>query len=183
MLRARRLLENEELKVELQRHKCKVILTGLKENIETPESFSIKFSLLTRVPVTKIKNIVRNLPSVVWEGYELRKADQLLALIEESGGTGEIVEVGVEEDEGAEGKSTAGSSEDGVVCPKCGYPIKEGQKYCEFCYSSLDVEDSGEKIINKSREGSSSYSIPTGRMIFYLCIVVVLILIAIFSNI
>lgn len=172
------------MKVELERNKCRVILKALREDIETTGSFSIKFSLLTGVPVSKIKNIVRNLPSVVWEGYEMGKADQLLAMIEESGGTGEIVQVEAEENgKNSVGDSLSGSGEDKRVCPKCGYPIEEGQQYCEFCYSPLEEGDKGEKTISEDKENGSSYSIPPGRMIFYLGVVVVLILIAIFSNI
>ncbi len=173
------------MKVKSTGTRCKVILRGLREETETPQSFTIKFSLLTRVPVTKIKNVVRSLPSVVWEGYEINRADKLLSMIEECGGVGEVVHVDEDgQSDSSEGESPASGDKDKKACPRCGYPVENGQDYCEFCYSPLHPYESGDAAGEpRDREEEKSYSIPRGRMIVYLGIIIVLILTAIFTNI
>ncbi len=72
----------------------RVILEDILSGIETTDSFAIKFSLLTKTPISKMKHVVRRLPAPIWSGQGRSRAEHILALIEEAGGKGTIVEVG-----------------------------------------------------------------------------------------
>ena len=116
----------------------RVVLDGVKSEIETPDAFAIKFSLLTRVPVTKIKHMMQNIPAVVWKGQNRKRSSRLLSLIEEAGGRGRIVLEEAAEDQQADVEAEKAGSNDLMQCRTCGFPLKEEDKFCTFCMSPVE---------------------------------------------
>ncbi|HSG29387.1 MAG TPA: hypothetical protein VLA34_12975, partial [Candidatus Krumholzibacterium sp.] len=43
-----------------------VVMDGVHHEMETLDSFAIKFSLLTNMPVTRVKHLMRKLPASLW---------------------------------------------------------------------------------------------------------------------
>ncbi len=126
------------------RKSYRVILEDITSGIETADSFAIKFSLLTRTPLSKMKHVVRALPATIWSGRGRARAESILALIDEAGGRGKIVET-----EGAAPQSASAASPAGpaatangkLACRWCGFPMKEDETRCGFCMTAIgDVE-------------------------------------------
>jgi len=111
----------------------RVVLEGLGSEIETVESFAIKFSLLTKTPLSKTKHYVKRLPAVIWMGQGRSSADRILALLEEAGGSGAIVEIDT-----ASPVTTAGCPKSKAACRWCGFPMKEGESVCGFCRTPVE---------------------------------------------
>lgn len=129
-----------------------VILDSLDGGVETPDSFAIKFSLLTRTPVTKVKHTIRRLPARIWSGEGRGRAERILAYIQEAGGNGRVIEggarpapsAGLAEDRAAALRENAAKGppavaereqapKDRSACAYCGFPLGEGDRYCGFC--------------------------------------------------
>ncbi|UCF06801.1 MAG: hypothetical protein JSV33_07190 [bacterium] len=146
-----------------------VILEGVEKSIETAESFAIKFSVIARVPVSKIKHIARTTPATLWKGQTKSRALHLLSLIEEAGGVGRIVaeEVPV----GAEGRGAQGAKSGSLsTCSKCGFPLKKGDTFCDFCLTSVKGTDTGKSVFKST---TKHYTIPPARLLLYLVILFV----------
>ncbi len=115
----------------------RVVIDDISSSIETIDSFAIKFSLLTRSPLARMKHVVRRLPAKVWEGADRSRAERVLALIEEAGGKGRIVETAVAPSKAPEEPETIPKpiKETPVArsCAMCGFPMKEEETRCGFC--------------------------------------------------
>ncbi len=131
-----------------------VVLDGVRTEVETPASFALKFSLLANLPVTKVKHLMRLLPAVLWTGQRKSQALSLLNLVEEAGGTGRVVE----EEYTPDMEHVAGEkSTRGKVCPKCGFPIKKEDLFCNFCMTPVDEgKQQSLHITSPYRRGSSA---------------------------
>jgi hypothetical protein len=152
-----------------------VILEEIRPDVETPDSFAIKFSLLTKTPISKMKHIVSSLPTPIWTGQGTSRAENILALIEEAGGRGSIVEG--EEATLVKGSSRAGKNR--VSCRWCGFPIKAGDTHCDFCMTPVgDVE---KEEIHWER-GSAQAIIPPKRLLCYILILVAGVIFAIVTR-
>ncbi len=115
----------------------RVLLEGVRAEVETHASFALKFSLLASLPVTKVKHMMNTLPAAVWMGRGKSRALSLLNLIEEAGGIGRVVE----EEYAPDMERVAGDSTvKGRVCPQCGFPLKEEDLFCNFCFTPIDEE-------------------------------------------
>ena len=112
----------------------RVILEGVRSEVETTASFSLKFSLLANLPVTKVKHLVKSLPATVWLGKRKAQAVSLLNLIEEAGGVGRVAE---EEYAPDMERVAGGSGVKGTVCPQCGFPLKKQDLFCNFCMTPI----------------------------------------------
>ena len=141
-----------------------VVIDGVRTEIETVESFAIKFGLLTNMPVTKVRHIVSRTPARVWTGTSPSKAKGLLSLIEEAGGTGRIVseEVRVERPETARDDAPGGG-----CCSKCGFPLKKDDGFCQFCMSPVSGV---ERRISRAPRLDGNNAVPPTRMLFYLLV-------------
>jgi hypothetical protein len=123
------------------RKSYRVILEDIASGIETTDSFAIKFSLLTKTPLSKMKHVVHSMPAMVWSGQGRSRADRVLALIEEAGGRGSVVETrGGPPASPAEQPATVKSK---LACRWCGFPMKEDETRCGFCMTAVgDTEKS-----------------------------------------
>ncbi|MBN1165257.1 MAG: zinc ribbon domain-containing protein [Candidatus Krumholzibacteriota bacterium] len=144
-----------------------VILEGLKNNIETNEAFTIKFSLLIREPVNKIRHMTRNIPATIWKGKRRKKALAILALVEEAGGKARIEISRREEEKSAVKKPDLGTAVQ-AVCVKCGFPIKEDDLFCKFCLTPLKEKAKNDVKINITKIAPA---IPPQRLIIYVLII------------
>ena len=144
-----------------------VVIEGVESQIETLDSFAIKFGLLSNIPVTKIKYIVKTIPAVIWTGSSKSRAKGLLSLIVEAGGKGKIEvksqrPAKVPEIEAREVKRLGGR-----MCHKCGFPIGEKDEFCQFCMSP--VGEVHKKPHKKDKEQKSSkFPVPPARLLFYM---------------
>jgi hypothetical protein len=128
----------------------RVVLEDIASGIETTDSFAIKFSLLTKTPLSKIKHVVHCLPATIWSGHGSSRAEHVLALIEEAGGRGKIVETGgappasPASHAAPEGSARpADTAKSKSACRWCGFPMKEDETRCGFCMTAVgDVEKS-----------------------------------------
>jgi len=124
----------------------RVILEDILSGIETTDSFAIKFSLLTKTPISKIKHVVHRLPATIWSGQGRSRAEHILALIEEAGGKGKIVETGSVAPPPASSVGPGGPAKPAKskqTCRWCGFPMKEEETRCGFCMMAVgDVERS-----------------------------------------
>lgn len=154
-----------------RRKKYRVILEGIETEIETPESFAIKFSLACKVPVTKINHIMRKLPATLWVGQGKSRAQRLLSLIVEAGGIGRIVEEKPAVEEVAPEEK---GKKDETVCLSCGFPLKEEDKFCEFCLTPVGEVKPSETHVKIARPPA----VPKSRLIFYIALIIVLFIIA-----
>jgi len=128
----------------------RVLLEGVRNEVETPASFALKFSLLASLPVTKVKHMMKSLPASVWLGKRKNQALSLLNLIEEAGGTGRVIE----EEYAPDMERVAGDGAvKGHACPQCGFPLKKEDLFCNFCMTPIDEE----------RRQSLRITVPRGR--------------------
>ncbi len=115
----------------------RVVLDDVSSGIETVDSFAIKFSLLTKSPLARMKHIARRLPATVWEGPGRPRAERVLSLIEEAGGKGRIVETGIAPSDAPERRESSPKSVTAPsvapACAMCGFPMKAGETRCGFC--------------------------------------------------
>lgn len=149
----------------------RVVLDSENKEIETADSFAIKISILLKVPVTRIKHTMYNLPATLWKGPSKIQAQRLLALIEEAGGLGRIEEK-ERNDESAAPKSP--KSQDEEVCRSCGFSIKNGDKFCGFCTTPVTPAEQTETHVKI--EGKQT--VPMTRLVFYLALFIAILIIA-----
>jgi len=162
----------------------RVILEDIASGIETNDSFAIKFSLLTKTPISKIKHVVHRLPAPIWSGQGRSRAEHILALIEEAGGRGKIVETGSDAPPPA---SPAGPAKEErrdknvkiakskSACRWCGFPMKEDETRCGFCMMAVgDVERSA----HAPEPARRSKGISRKRIVFYAVILILGMIIA-----
>jgi hypothetical protein len=152
-----------------------VVLEEIRSDIETPDSFTIKFSLLTKTPISKMKHIVNNLPAPIWSGQGKSRAENILALIDEAGGRGSIVE-GVS---AALVKNSAKDAKNRMSCRSCGFPLKEGDTHCEFCMTPVADIEKGE--FRRKGRGAAKI-IARKRILCYVLILVAGIIFAIVTR-
>ncbi|MFA4947923.1 MAG: hypothetical protein WC674_05355 [Candidatus Krumholzibacteriia bacterium] len=164
----------------------RVIIEDITSGIETTDSFAIKLSLLTKTPISKMKHVVRCLPAPIWSGQGRSGAEHILALIEEAGGRGSIVETG-----GAPPASPAGPgaprepvgpggpakpAKSKSTCRWCGFPMKEEETRCGFCMMSVrDVERREHKPEPRKR----AKVISRKRLICWAAVIIVVIMVII----
>jgi len=142
-----------------------VVLDEIRSDVETHESFAIKFSLLTKTPISKMKHIVRKLPAPIWSGEGRTRAEHIIVLIEQAGGKGSIVESGVS----ALVKSPPKEAANKLTCNWCGFPVKEGDTHCEFCLTPVGETGKSET----KREGrKTAPSIPPKRLLCYIIVLI-----------
>ena len=150
-----------------------VVLDSIRSEIETLDSFSLKFSVLLKMPVTRVKHIAKRLPSTLWKGKSQSKAKMLVELAEEAGGVAHIVEnndvttVPISEEVKKTGDKTA--------CPKCGFPLKKEDEFCNFCMTSVKETAGTRKtapVVVKNPQ------IPTARLFFYLVLLFIAVILA-----
>ena len=166
-----------DIEHEDRKSKYEVILIGVNSKIEKKAAFAIKFSLIAKLPVTRANSWINNTPAIVWEGFGKKKAKKLLSIIEESGGEGKIRKVEMKNSQVDEGADKISLEK---VCFKCGFPIKDGEKFCSFCTTPINA-------VSKKRDKEGTYKVtkppvPKGRMVFYLIVIVVLCLFALLSS-
>ena len=155
----------------------RVVFEGIKRDIETSDSFAIKYGILTSTPVTKIKFMLRNLPKTFLETKNGPKARGTLELIEEAGGIGRIEEINPEEKLKVEI-----SEEDPAIvttreksCLKCGFPVKDSDKYCQFCHSPL-VETGRRKVKTIMKVGGAGHLITPKRLVITVVVLLIVLI-------
>ena len=170
-----------------------VVLDSLDGGVETPDSFAIKFSLLTRTPVTKVKHTIRRLPARIWSGEGRGRAERILAYIQEAGGNGHVIDgaahpapsEGLAEDRAAAQRGDAAKEapaaaergqapKDRPVCAYCGFPLGEGDRYCGFCRTPVgtvpapgDPEQAAPGVKAASRFARRIAGVPALRLVAY----------------
>jgi hypothetical protein len=169
---------NENIGSKDEKTRYKVILKGIGGAGETKEAFAIKFSLLTKAPVSRTKFLIKNTPFVVWKGLGKRNAQKFLSIIEEAGGKGTIIEVKMDPERTKDDSEKAGGEN---VCPNCGMPLSKDDKFCPFCTTPIGPVLSKKKS-KKTTFKTSKPAVPTGRMVFYFIVIVGLILFALLSS-
>jgi len=158
----------------------RVVLEGIKSDIETPDSFAIKYGILTSTPVTRIKFMMRNLPKTILETKSAPRARGALELIEEAGGVGMLEEYDPEEKPRVEiteeepNIATVAESN----CLKCGFPLKKDDEYCQFCHTPL-VEKKGPGISSVLEAGRTGAMISSRKLMIYAAVAVLILLIGI----
>ena len=167
----------------------RVVLEGIKREIETPDSFAIKYGILTSTPVTKIKFILHNLPKLILETKSASKARGALELIVEAGGIGLIedfdpeetpqVEIPEEEPAIADTADTADSAEKN--CLKCGFPLKKDDKFCQFCLTPL-VKARRQKKKTTMKVSGGGHQLSPKKLMFYVALVLLVLLLGILSR-
>jgi len=161
----------------------KVIMDGLKNNIETSQAFAIKFSLLIREPVNKVRHLTKSYPATIWKGKRKTKAKAILSLVDEAGGRGRIEVCQMEVKEPKTRKTDKKSGEkatDQSLCGKCGFPIKADDLFCKFCLTPLrEKEDKKEKPEKemKIQVNNIKPTIPPRRLFIYLLVILIAFLI------
>ena len=160
----------------------RVIFEGIKSDIETPDSFAIKYGLLTSTPVTKIKFMLRSLPKTILETKSAAKAREVLELLEEAGGVGMIEEYDPSTDPKIEipEQEPSKAAGDEKVCSKCGFPLRDGDEFCQFCHTPL-VETKSHKIKTILKAGGGGYLVDPKRLFYYLVAVLVILLLGIIT--
>lgn len=156
----------------------RVVIQGTNSDVETLDSFAIKYGILTNTPVTRLKLMMRTLPKAVMETRSASKARGALALIEEAGGIGLIEEFSPEEELRtgmSEEVAKAAVAREGEVCPKCGFPLKKGDEFCQFCHTPM-VERKGETIVRILKAGGGGNLLSPKRLIIYAVLVLLAIL-------
>jgi hypothetical protein len=154
----------------------RVMLNDIATGLETTDSFAIKFSLLTKMPVSKMKHIARRLPAQVWTGRGRRRAEHFLTLIEEAGGKGSIVEIGSAPPPSpgtatapaagaaAPAQATEAPPKDKLTCSWCGFPMKEGETHCGFC---MTPAGRAERRGRSAGTGGRGPAVNRKRLVFY----------------
>ena len=161
----------------------RVVLEGIKSEIETPGSFAIKYGILTSTPVTRIKFMLRNLPKTILETKNAPRARGALELIEEAGGVGLIEELNPEEApkvEIAEEEPTIANAGE-QSCLKCGFPLKKGDEYCQFCHTPLG-ESKTHNIKSVLKAGGGGHLVAPKRLFLYIGIVLVILILGILTR-
>lgn len=161
--------EDNEGKVETY----SVVLDSIRPEIETFDSFSLKFSVLLKMPVTRVKHLVKRLPSTLWKGSSRSKAKMLVELAEEAGGLAHIVENRESPEAASPEKSEKKGSK--TVCSKCGFPLKKDDEFCNFCMTPVK-EPTGTRVSAPVVEKQAQ--IPTARLFFYLVLLLLGVLLA-----
>jgi hypothetical protein len=145
----------------------RVMLDDIASGLETADSFAIKFSLLTKTPISKMKHVVHRLPAPIWSGRGRSRAEHILALIGEAGGKGSIVEI--ENASPASAEAPAQQPAKGqLTCHWCGFPLKEEETHCGFCMTPVGNAERNEH----PHEGPKRKAIPSPKRLF--CYVVAL---------
>ncbi len=154
----------------------RVVLEGIKREIETTDSFAIKYGILTSTPVTKIKFMLRNLPKTILETKSAEKARGALGLIDEAGGVGLVEDYNPEE-----APKVEIAEEEPVIantgkknCIKCGFPLKESDRFCRFCHTPL-VETRGKKK-NTIMKARGKRRLVSPKMLVICCALLLLVL-------
>ncbi len=143
----------------------RVMLVDIKREIETPDSFAIKFSLLTKTPLPKVKQMVRSLPVTIWSGKGRGKAERILSIIDEAGGKGGIeMEAAFVPPPVVENKPR-----EHALCRYCGFPLKDGDSRCDFCRTPVSEAVTPER---SEAPPAPRARIPRARLVVYLCILV-----------
>ncbi len=161
----------------------RVILEGIKSEIETPGSFAIKYGILTSTPVTRIQFMLRNLPKTILETKSATRARGTLGLIEEAGGRGLLEEYNPEEApavEIPEEEPTIATVEK-TNCMKCGFPIKKDDEFCQFCHTPL-VEKKAPNIKSVIEAGKNGNLLAPKKLLIYVAVVVVILLLGILTR-
>ena len=151
----------------------RVIIDGIKDEYESLDSFCIKLSLFLRAPISRIKVITNSMPCVLWSYNEESKAKKLVKLVEEAGGIAHIEELREEQSDEEE------EVNEDLVCKSCGFPLKEGEKFCPFCMTPVSgPEGHGEEAKERgvSKIEKKSLQIPPYRLFIYLIIVIVVLI-------
>jgi hypothetical protein len=151
----------------------RVLIEDVSSGIETSDSFAIKFSLLTKTPISKMKHIMHCLPATIWSGTGRARAEHILALIEEAGGRGSIAEIGSApppspaepEAPGGPAKSVKGRAS----CSWCGFPMKEGESRCGFCMTPVGGSERSE---HPTRSAKRAPAVTRKRLICYAAVLV-----------
>lgn len=149
-----------------------VVLDSVRPEIETLDSFSLKFSVLLKMPVTRMKHIVKRLPSTLWKGKSLSKAKMLVELAEEAGGLAHIVENRESPKAAAPEKK---KSHDKTACSKCGFPLKKDDEFCNFCTTPVK-EPTGTRVSAPIVEKQAQ--IPPSRLFFYIVLLLLGVILA-----
>ena len=160
--------EDDEEKVE----SYSVVLDSIRSEIETQASFALKFSVLLKMPVTRVKHVVKRMPSTLWKGKSLSKAKMLVELAEEAGGVAHIVENRAASPEPREEEAKKQSK---AACAKCGFPLKKDDEFCNFCMTPVK-EPTGQKVSAPVVEKNPH--IPTARLFFYLVLLLLAVILA-----
>jgi hypothetical protein len=150
-----------------------VVLESIRSEIETLDSFSLKFSVLLKMPVTRMKHVVKRLPATLWKGKSRSKAKMLVELAEEAGGVARIVEN--RESPRADQSEKDKKAAEKVVCSKCGFPLKKDDVFCNFCMTSIK-EKTGTRVSAPVVEKQAQ--IPTARLFFYFVILLMGVILA-----
>jgi hypothetical protein len=150
-----------------------VVLDSIRSEIETSDSFALKFSVLLKTPVTRVKHMVKRLPCTLWRGKSFPKAKMLVELVVEAGGDARIVEN--REASSVKSGSGAKQADEKLICSKCGFPMKTGDEFCNFCMTS--VKESAEKrpsvpVVEKKHQ------IPPARLFFYIVLLLIVVIFA-----
>ena len=142
-----------------------VVLEGVASEIETLESFAIKFGLLSNIPVTKVKYLASHIPTEIWSGSSGSRAKGLLSLIKEAGGKGRIEAKIPQKAKPVVLEAPSVKKLEGIKCLKCGFPIGEGDEFCQFCMTPVgDVQ----KKEHHSRKKNGKFPVPPSRLLFYM---------------
>jgi hypothetical protein len=145
----------------------RVVLESIRSELETSDSFAIKFSLLTKAPLPKIKHLMTNLPVPIWSGTGRSRAERILALVEEAGAVGSIVEVKTE----APAKVPVNEQKSKPICSWCGFPLRDGDTHCGFCMTPVG-EAAGRGEPQRGRKKRRGI-IPPKRLLCYAVILIV----------
>ena len=171
----------------------RVILDGIKSDIETPGSFAIKYGILTSKPVTRIQFMLRSLPNTILETKSVPRARSALELIEEAGGVGHIEEYNPEEKptieipeeeptiEKIEEEPTTAKVEN-KNCLKCGFPLKKDDEYCQFCHTPLVEKKKSPNIKSVIEAGKSGTLLTPKKILIYVLVVVVILLLGLLTR-
>ena len=161
----------------------RVVLEGVKSQTETFGSFAIKYGILTSTPVTRIQFMLRNLPKTILETKLASKARGTLELIEEAGGAGIIEEFNSEEPpsvEISEEEPTIDNTEE-MSCLKCGFPLKVGEDFCQFCHTPL-VETKIQGVKSVLKAGGGGHLVAPRRLVIYVGLVIVILILGILTR-
>jgi hypothetical protein len=160
----------------------RVVLEGVKSE-ETLDSFAIKYGILTSTPVTRIKFMLRNLPKTIIETKNAARARGTLELIEEAGGAGTLEEFDPEVKptvEIADEEPTIATVPE-KNCMKCGFPLKNGDEYCQFCHTPLS-DSKPQSIKTVLKAGGGGHLVQPKRLYIYLGIVIVILILGILTR-
>lgn len=142
-----------------------VILEGVASEIETLDSFAIKFGLLSNIPVTKVKYLVKNIPTAIWTGPSGSRAKGLLSLINEAGGKGRIEAKNPQPVKPAAVETPQVKKLEGSKCLKCGFPLGVEDEFCQFCMTPIGEVH---KKSHKSKKKGDKFPVPPSRLLFYM---------------